>query len=103
MMGMIGFTVGLIGFLLHQLIEQISEFKWDTAQDFLKVGIYQWSWGGGGGGGGRGGGGGGGGDDGGGGGGCCIKFVCGDKFVVWLVEVVGLVQFVGCNKVCRWS
>ena len=37
MMGMIGFTVGLIGFLLHQLIEEISEFKWDTAQDILKV------------------------------------------------------------------
>ena len=55
-------------------------------------------------GGGRGGAGGeevGGGDD--GGGGCCIKFVCGDKFVVWLIEVVGLMQFVGCNKVCRWS
>ena len=37
MMGMIGFTVGLIGFVLHQLIEQISEFKWDTVHDILKV------------------------------------------------------------------
>ena len=37
MMGMIGFVVGVIGFLLHQLIEQIAEVKWDTTQDILKV------------------------------------------------------------------
>ncbi|XP_046549442.1 chloride channel protein B-like [Haliotis rubra] len=35
MMGMIGFGVGMIGFLLHQLIEEVASFKWDTIQGFL--------------------------------------------------------------------
>ena len=37
MMGMIGFVVGLIGFLLHQLIEQIADFKWETTEQILQV------------------------------------------------------------------
>jgi chloride channel 7 len=37
MMGMIGFVVGVIGFLLHQLIEQIADFKWEKTQDILQV------------------------------------------------------------------
>ncbi|XP_048253453.1 chloride channel protein C-like [Haliotis rufescens] len=35
MMGMIGFSVGFIGFLLHQLIEVIAKVKWDNIQKFL--------------------------------------------------------------------
>lgn len=36
MMGMIGMAVGFLGFLLHQLIEKISEFKWEKTQDILR-------------------------------------------------------------------
>eukprot|EP00058_Branchiostoma_floridae_P014365 XP_002599853.1 hypothetical protein BRAFLDRAFT_95543 [Branchiostoma floridae] len=36
MMGLIGFSVGFLGFLLHQIIEIISEYKWDKAEDFIK-------------------------------------------------------------------
>ncbi|KAK6185139.1 hypothetical protein SNE40_007435 [Patella caerulea] len=35
MMGLIGFCVGLVGFLLHQLIEIISDVKWETTSDLL--------------------------------------------------------------------
>jgi chloride channel 7 len=35
MMGLIGFTVGLIGFVMHQLIDLISNFKWSQATDYL--------------------------------------------------------------------
>eukprot|EP00058_Branchiostoma_floridae_P008472 XP_002593960.1 hypothetical protein BRAFLDRAFT_68603 [Branchiostoma floridae] len=38
MMGLIGFSVGFLGFLLHQIIEIISEYKWDKAEDFIKEG-----------------------------------------------------------------
>lgn len=37
MMGIIGFLVGLIGFLLHDLIEEIANLKWNTAQDYIRV------------------------------------------------------------------
>jgi hypothetical protein len=37
MMGFIGFAVGLIGFLLHQLIDVIAEWKWEKANHFIKV------------------------------------------------------------------
>lgn len=37
MMGLIGVTVGLIGFLLHQSIDVIADFKWDKANDFIEV------------------------------------------------------------------
>ncbi|ELU14762.1 hypothetical protein CAPTEDRAFT_132493, partial [Capitella teleta] len=36
MMGLIGFTVGIIGFLLHQLIDVISEVKWEKANHFIR-------------------------------------------------------------------
>lgn len=36
-MGFIGFAIGFIGFLLHQLIDLISDFKWDLAQEMIKV------------------------------------------------------------------
>lgn len=36
MMGFIGFAIGFIGFLLHQLIDLISDFKWDLAQEMIK-------------------------------------------------------------------
>lgn len=37
MMGFIGFATGFIGFLLHQLIDLISDFKWDLAQEMIEV------------------------------------------------------------------
>ena len=37
MMGLIGFCVGFIGFLLHQLIDVIADIKWDKAQEYIKV------------------------------------------------------------------
>ena len=40
MMGLIGVTVGLIGFLLHQLIDVIADFKWDKANEFIDVSIF---------------------------------------------------------------
>lgn len=36
MMGFIGFATGFIGFLLHQLIDLISDFKWDLAQEMIE-------------------------------------------------------------------
>ncbi|XP_021349957.1 chloride channel protein C-like isoform X2 [Mizuhopecten yessoensis] len=39
-MGLIGFFVGLIGFLLHDLIEQIAKMKWEIAQKFIKDGDF---------------------------------------------------------------
>ena len=38
MMGLIGFTTGVIGFLLHQLIEKIADVKWDITQKYIEVG-----------------------------------------------------------------
>jgi hypothetical protein len=35
MMGLIGFTVGLIGFVMHQLIDLISNVKWSQATEYL--------------------------------------------------------------------
>ena len=35
MMAIIGVTTGFTGFLLHQLIEAIADFKWDFAKIFL--------------------------------------------------------------------
>ena len=37
MMGLIGFTVGFIGFLLHQLIDVIADFKWERASQYIVV------------------------------------------------------------------
>ena len=37
MMGLIGFTVGFIGFLLHQVIDVIADFKWDMASRYIEV------------------------------------------------------------------
>ncbi|KAK7115171.1 chloride channel protein C-like isoform X2 [Littorina saxatilis] len=44
MMGMIGFVVGVIGFLLHQLIEGIADLKWETTQDILRDGKPALAW-----------------------------------------------------------
>ena len=38
-MGLIGVSVGLIGFLLHQIIDVIADTKWDKAAEFIKVSI----------------------------------------------------------------
>lgn len=37
MMGMIGFVVGIIGFLLHQFIDLIADTKWRIATELLHV------------------------------------------------------------------
>ncbi|GFO14219.1 chloride channel protein [Plakobranchus ocellatus] len=44
MMGLIGFTVGLLGFVLHQLIERISSLKWSTTKKFLDDGQVAVAW-----------------------------------------------------------
>lgn len=36
MMGSIGFTVGFIGFLMHQFIEVLSNVRWRNAQEFVQ-------------------------------------------------------------------
>lgn len=40
MMGLIGFSVGVIGFLLHQLIEKVADIKWEMTEDFIQVSLY---------------------------------------------------------------
>ena len=37
MMGIIGFSVGIVGFLLHQIIDIISEFKWELTSHYIQV------------------------------------------------------------------
>ena len=37
MMGIIGFSVGFVGFLLHQFIDLISNTKWDHATEYIEV------------------------------------------------------------------
>ncbi|KAL8619446.1 hypothetical protein ACOMHN_011797 [Nucella lapillus] len=44
MMGLIGFVVGIVGFLLHQLIEEIAHVKWDTTQNILQDGKSALAW-----------------------------------------------------------
>ncbi|XP_073241791.1 chloride channel protein D-like [Porites lutea] len=44
MMGMIGFSVGVIGFLMHQLIDVISKLKWDKASEFIKDRNFGLAW-----------------------------------------------------------
>lgn len=36
-MALIGFSVGFIGFLMHQFIDLISDTKWENATKFLEV------------------------------------------------------------------
>ncbi|XP_074645246.1 chloride channel protein D-like isoform X2 [Tubulanus polymorphus] len=44
MMGFIGFAVGFIGFLLHQLIDIISDFKWEKASEFIHDREFVFAW-----------------------------------------------------------
>ena len=37
MMAFIGVSVGLIGFILHQIIDVIADFKWDKAREYIEV------------------------------------------------------------------
>jgi chloride channel 7 len=39
-MGLIGFTIGVIGFLLHQLIEKIADVKWEITQKYIEVFLF---------------------------------------------------------------
>lgn len=45
-MGLIGFSVGILGFLLHQIIDLISEVKWEHTKQFIAAGDFgsAWSW-----------------------------------------------------------
>ena len=36
MMGIIGFSFGILGFLLHQIIDIISEFKWELTSFYIQ-------------------------------------------------------------------
>jgi hypothetical protein len=38
-MGLIGFFVGMIGFLLHDLIEEIAHLKWHLTRQFIDASI----------------------------------------------------------------
>ncbi|XP_045194209.1 H(+)/Cl(-) exchange transporter 6-like isoform X2 [Mercenaria mercenaria] len=40
LMGFIGFTIGVIGFLLHQLIEKIADVKWEITQKYIEDGEF---------------------------------------------------------------
>lgn len=44
MMGLIGFSVGILGFLLHQIIDLISEAKWETTREFIQKGDFSSAW-----------------------------------------------------------
>lgn len=37
MMGLIGLSIGMVGFLLHQLIHLVAEVKWEKAEHLIKV------------------------------------------------------------------
>jgi len=40
MMGLIGFVVGFIGFLLHQTIEWLTDIRINKASEYLAVSVY---------------------------------------------------------------
>ena len=40
MMGLIGFSVGMLGFLLHQIIDLISEVKWEQTKEYIANGEF---------------------------------------------------------------
>ena len=44
MMGMIGVSVGLLGFLLHQIIDLISEVKWEATRAYIAEGDFTTAW-----------------------------------------------------------
>ena len=44
MMGMIGVSVGLLGFLLHQIIDLISEVKWESTREYILAEDFTTAW-----------------------------------------------------------
>ena len=44
MMGLIGFSVGILGFLLHQIIDLISEVKWEQTREFIANEDFATAW-----------------------------------------------------------
>lgn len=46
MMGLIGFCVGIVGFLLHQLIDLFADLKWEKAREFISEDefLIAWTW-----------------------------------------------------------
>ena len=44
MMGLIGFTVGILGFLLHQAIEALTDVRIERATEYLAVRTFHISY-----------------------------------------------------------
>ena len=40
-MGIIGFVVGMVGFLLHQLIDVIADYRYEFASDLIQGSVQQ--------------------------------------------------------------
>jgi len=36
-MGLIGTAVGMLGFLIHQIIDSLIKLKWDLVENYLQV------------------------------------------------------------------
>ena len=43
-MGLIGFVVGMVGFLLHQLIDVIADFRYEFASDLIQTDGLAMAW-----------------------------------------------------------
>ena len=43
-MGVIGFVVGMVGFLLHQLIDVIADFRYEFASDLIATDGLAMAW-----------------------------------------------------------
>ena len=44
-MGLIGLLVGLLGFVLHQLIDLIATTKWEMAKTLVRTEVFlAWAW-----------------------------------------------------------
>ena len=44
-MGLIGLVVGLLGFLLHQLIDLVARTKWQFARELVRRDVFlAWCW-----------------------------------------------------------
>ena len=43
-MGIIGFVVGMVGFLLHQLIDVIADFRYEFASDLIQTDGLAMAW-----------------------------------------------------------
>ncbi|NXS74565.1 CLCB protein, partial [Pandion haliaetus] len=44
LMGLIGTAVGMLSFLIHQIIDSLMELKWDLVENYLQVSKRNWTW-----------------------------------------------------------